>query len=857
MRIRMAATWGCRSILMSALLLSMMVSSTTAFGLRKRDDSPQNVTYDGRSLFINGRRELLFSGSIHYPRSTPDMWPDLLDKARHGGLNTIQTYVFWNLHEPEKGKFNFEGNADLIKFIKLIQERGMYLILRLGPFIQAEWNHGGLPYWLRDVPGIYFRSNNEPFKLHMKEYVMRIVQMMKDNKFFASQGGPIILAQIENEYNQIQLAYDERGIEYVNWAAQMAVETNIGVPWIMCKQKEAPDPVINSCNGRHCGDTFLGPNKPYKPRVWTENWTVQYRVYGDPVSRRSAEDIGLSMARFFSKDGSVANYYMYHGGTNFGRNAAAFKVTGYYDAAPLDEYGMTKEPKWGHLRDVHRAINLCKKALIYGTSTTQKLNEFHEIRVYEKPGTPICAAFLFNNHSTEAVTINFRGKNFFVPGHSISIIPDCKNEVLNTDNIIAQHNYRTFTRSKLANNHEWEVFSEPIPTTAEVVPGNMTAPPELFTFLKDTTDYAWYTVSFDFDPEDLLKNGTLPNLHIFSFGHGLLAFVNGEYVGSGHGTSERAQFKMLIKGINLKAGKNEISIMAYVTGLHDSGAYMEHRFAGPAEVRIDGLETKMGHIELAKRRFKWGARAGLEGEKKEIYTEKGSKKVSWEKVGEKGRVGPALSWYKTRFTTPEGREPVAIRMTGMKKGMMWVNGNGLGRHWVDYKVRGTDEPSQDVFHIPRSFLNPRDNLLVIFEEEPSNPENVQIELVSRDTVCSYVHDFFAPAVQSWNAKPGDEEGELQTSEPLSKPHASVKCPNKKKIISVDFASFGNPSGDCGSFQLGNCTFDAALTRDVVEKACLGKEFCKLPVDPELFGAAPRACSALPFKTIAIQVKCSY
>lgn len=258
-----------RSILILMTLLSISIAGGNAGGLQHhkgrhgkhgRHMSARNVTYDGKSLFINGRREILFSGSVHYTRSTPDMWPDILDKARRGGLNVIQTYVFWNAHEPEPGKFNFQGNYDLVKFIRLVQAKGMFVTLRVGPFIQAEWNHGGLPYWLREVPGIIFRSDNEPYKFHMKAFVSKIIQMMKDEKLFAPQGGPIILAQIENEYNHIQLAYEEKGDSYVQWAANMAVATDIGVPWLMCKQRDAPDPVINACNGRHCGDTFAGPN---------------------------------------------------------------------------------------------------------------------------------------------------------------------------------------------------------------------------------------------------------------------------------------------------------------------------------------------------------------------------------------------------------------------------------------------------------------------------------------------------------------------------------------------------------------------------------------------------------------------
>ncbi|KAJ4885554.1 Beta-galactosidase 11 [Raphanus sativus] len=129
--------------------------NSVVFGKDKDKTTSKNpkkeVTYDGTSLIINGKRELLYSGSIHYPRSTPDMWPKIIKRAKQGGLNTIQTYVFWNVHEPVQGKFNFSGRADLVKFIKLVEKNGMYVTLRPGPFIQAEWNHGGLPYWLREI----------------------------------------------------------------------------------------------------------------------------------------------------------------------------------------------------------------------------------------------------------------------------------------------------------------------------------------------------------------------------------------------------------------------------------------------------------------------------------------------------------------------------------------------------------------------------------------------------------------------------------------------------------------------------------------------------------------------------------
>ncbi|KAJ6305555.1 hypothetical protein OIU78_020990 [Salix suchowensis] len=92
------------------------------------------VTYDGRSLIVDGQRKILFSGSIHYPRSTPEMWPSLIAKAKEGGVDVIQTYVFWNLHEPRPGEYDFSGRNDVVGFVKEIQAQGLYVCLRIGPF---------------------------------------------------------------------------------------------------------------------------------------------------------------------------------------------------------------------------------------------------------------------------------------------------------------------------------------------------------------------------------------------------------------------------------------------------------------------------------------------------------------------------------------------------------------------------------------------------------------------------------------------------------------------------------------------------------------------------------------------------
>ncbi|CAA2990356.1 beta-galactosidase 8-like, partial [Olea europaea subsp. europaea] len=100
------------------------------------------VTYDSKALVIDGTRRILQSGSVHYPRTTPDVWPEINRKAKEGGLDVIETYVFWNYHEPVRGEYYFEGRFDLVRFVKTVQDADLFVHLRIGPYACAEWNYG-------------------------------------------------------------------------------------------------------------------------------------------------------------------------------------------------------------------------------------------------------------------------------------------------------------------------------------------------------------------------------------------------------------------------------------------------------------------------------------------------------------------------------------------------------------------------------------------------------------------------------------------------------------------------------------------------------------------------------------------
>ncbi|GAB4862093.1 Beta-galactosidase 16 [Ancistrocladus abbreviatus] len=673
-----------------------------------------DVTYDGRSIIINGQRKILFSGSIHYPRSTPEMWPSLISKAKDGGLDVIQTYVFWNLHEPQPGQFDFSGRRDLVSFIKEIQAQGLYASLRIGPFIESEWNYGGFPFWLHDVPNIIFRTDNEPFKAHMQNFTTMIVNVMKSEKLFASQGGPIILTQIENEYQMVEGAFGRKGPAYVQWAAAMAVGLQTGVPWMMCKQDDAPDPVINTCNGWQCGVTFRGPNSPNKPSIWTENWTSFYQVYGGQPYIRSAEDIAFHVALFIAKTGSFINYYMYHGGTNFGRTAAAYVITSYYDQAPLDEYGFIRQPKWGHLKELHTAVKLCSETLLSAAQTNYSLGTQQQAYVFQAESGE-CAAFLINSDNTSQVTVHFENSSYALPPMSISILPDCKTVAFNTRTINTQRSTRSMIRSISFNSVEnWKEFREAIPSFEDTSTTSNILLDQIST-TKDASDYLWYAFSFEHNYSD---NKSV--LHIDTKGHVLHAFVNGLLVGSAHGNHKNSSFT-LDSMIFLNNGTNNVSLLSATVGLPDSGAYLERKTAGLQKVMIQSDQQSQDFTN-----YPWGYQIGLIGEKLQVFKDHGeAEETVWDDFT--SELQP-LTWYKTTFDAPQGNDSLALNLASMGKGEAWINGESIGRYWVSFRTPA-GSPSQSWYNIPRSFLKPTANSLVLLEEENGDPQNISIDTV--------------------------------------------------------------------------------------------------------------------------------
>ena len=304
-----------------------------------------NVTYDDRSILVDGQRIWLVSGSVQYFRIPSALWRDALLKARRGGLNCISTCIAWNYHEISEGRWETTGEKDIGNFIRIAAELGLYVILRPGPFIGADWDFGGLPAWLTTKTGMTYRTNSAAYTHYFDKYFRQILPPLAELQ--VTRGGNIILIQNENDYDQTVMP--DR-LSYLDFISQLFRRSGFDIPIITCNDLSSPPlpESIETVAGR--GNIVpklkrLGLMRPGAPRLasrlrtgWADVWGGEH-LAGPPAetARRAMEVLGC---------GGQFNYHVYHGGTNFGfwagrlgYSQSAYQVTSYDLDAPIAEGG--------------------------------------------------------------------------------------------------------------------------------------------------------------------------------------------------------------------------------------------------------------------------------------------------------------------------------------------------------------------------------------------------------------------------------------------------------------------------------------------------------------------------------------
>ncbi|MGW4650687.1 glycoside hydrolase family 35 protein [Kitasatospora sp. NPDC004289] len=288
----------------------------------------------------------IISGGLHYFRVHPEHWADRLRKARLMGLNTVETYVPWNLHQPGPGELRTDGGLDLSAFLDLAAAEGLHVLLRPGPYICAEWEGGGLPSWLLADPGILLRSQDPRYLAAVDDYFERLLPPLR--RHLATNGGPVIAVQVENEFG----AYDD-DTAHLAHLARLLRRCGVDVPLFTCDQpadlaRGSLPGVLATANFGSRAEQALAALRAHQPRgplMCTEFWIGWFDRWGGRHVVREPAQAAQELDALLATGASV-NLYMFHGGTSFGfTNGANDKHTyrptvGSYDYdAPLDEAG--------------------------------------------------------------------------------------------------------------------------------------------------------------------------------------------------------------------------------------------------------------------------------------------------------------------------------------------------------------------------------------------------------------------------------------------------------------------------------------------------------------------------------------
>ena len=322
-------------------------------------------TVGDKTFLLNGKPFVVKAAELHYPRIPRPYWEHRIKMCKALGMNTVCLYVFWNIHEQQEGKFDFTGNNDVAEFCRLAQRNGLYVIVRPGPYVCAEWEMGGLPWWLLKKKDIRLREPDPYFMERVKLFERKVGEQLAS--LTIQNGGPIIMVQVENEYGSYgenkayvsairdivrQSGFDKVTLFQCDWASNFEKNGLEDLVWTM-----------NFGTGADIDQQFrrLGELRPNAPQMCSEFWSGWFDKWGARHETRPAKAMVEGIDEMLSK-GISFSLYMTHGGTSFGHWAGANSpgfapdVTSYDYDAPINEYGQAT-PKYWELRHTMEKYN--------------------------------------------------------------------------------------------------------------------------------------------------------------------------------------------------------------------------------------------------------------------------------------------------------------------------------------------------------------------------------------------------------------------------------------------------------------------------------------------------------------------
>ena len=351
-----------KTFALAALILTVPASMQAA-------GKTGTFTTGDKTFLLNGKPFVVKAAEVHYPRIPRPYWEHRIKMCKALGMNTVCIYVFWNIHEQKEGQFDFTGNNDVAEFCRIAQKNGMYVIVRPGPYVCAEWEMGGLPWWLLKKKDIRLRERDPYFMERVKIFEEKVGEQLAP--LTIQNGGPIIMVQVENEYGSY--GEDKPYVSEIRDCLRSIYGKELSLfqcDWSSNFEKNGLDDLtwtMNFGTGANIDQQFrrLGQLRPNAPKMCSEFWSGWFDKWGARHETRPAKDMVEGMDEMLSK-GISFSLYMTHGGTSFGHWAGANSpgfapdVTSYDYDAPINEYGHTT-PKFWELRKMMEKYNDGKK----------------------------------------------------------------------------------------------------------------------------------------------------------------------------------------------------------------------------------------------------------------------------------------------------------------------------------------------------------------------------------------------------------------------------------------------------------------------------------------------------------------
>ena len=352
-----------KRLALAAMLFTAPIVAMAANG------KPGTFTTGNKTFLLNGEPFIVKAAEVHYPRIPRPYWEHRIQMCKALGMNAVCIYIFWNIHEQQEGQFDFTGNNDVAEFCRIAQKNGLYVIVRPGPYVCAEWEMGGLPWWLLKKKDIKLRERDPYFMERVKIFEEKVGEQLKP--LTIQNGGPIIMIQVENEYGSY--GEDKPYVSEIRDCLRSIYGKELSLfqcDWSSNFEKNGLDDLtwtMNFGTGANIDDQFrrLGQLRPDAPKMCSEFWSGWFDKWGARHETRPAKDMVEGMDEMLSK-GISFSLYMTHGGTSFGHWAGANSpgfapdVTSYDYDAPINEYGQAT-PKFWELRKMMEKYNDDKK----------------------------------------------------------------------------------------------------------------------------------------------------------------------------------------------------------------------------------------------------------------------------------------------------------------------------------------------------------------------------------------------------------------------------------------------------------------------------------------------------------------